>query len=323
MLLLLLALFSAPAFAADCEAVDLRPQLGAPRDQADTGWCFAHTAADLMSVKLGKRVSAFDFAVQFIANDLEEWRRSPGIVGYLAQHPGFYGWIKKIRRDEPENFLPSHIFSLKGIFNQGGSEDAALLLSNLRGACLDAHFEDGEAGFEKSIVELRRMLSVSRKRGDPVEHALALALEWVDARCGRRLRYTRPALPESHYIAKSLDELLEKKRDPAFALREKQAGLVREIDINLSAGRPVAIGYNAFDVMKLSRGEDPNSGDHSSLLVARRKIQGECRYFLRNSWGENCNIYSAKFKTRCEQKSGGVWVSSAELTTLYSVITLP
>jgi len=46
-----------------CTPVDLRNKLGPLRDQGKTGWCFAYTAADLLTAKLGKEVSAIGVAI--------------------------------------------------------------------------------------------------------------------------------------------------------------------------------------------------------------------------------------------------------------------
>ena len=40
-----------------CTTVDLRSSLGEARDQGESGWCFANTAADLVSHAVGYRVS--------------------------------------------------------------------------------------------------------------------------------------------------------------------------------------------------------------------------------------------------------------------------
>jgi hypothetical protein len=51
--------------AAGCSDLDLRPVLGEARDQGDTGWCFAHSAADLLTAAVGHRISAMDVAVTY------------------------------------------------------------------------------------------------------------------------------------------------------------------------------------------------------------------------------------------------------------------
>ncbi len=48
----------------ECSDIDLRSDvLGPPRDQISFGWCYAMTAADLISHKLNTRVSGIDVAI--------------------------------------------------------------------------------------------------------------------------------------------------------------------------------------------------------------------------------------------------------------------
>ena len=49
-----------------CSTVDLRgPDLGPVRNQDTVGWCFAFTAADLISYRLKKKISAVDVSILF------------------------------------------------------------------------------------------------------------------------------------------------------------------------------------------------------------------------------------------------------------------
>ena len=50
---------------ASCSTVDMRPQFGDLRNQDGVGWCFAEAGADLLSQKLGKRVSMMDLSILY------------------------------------------------------------------------------------------------------------------------------------------------------------------------------------------------------------------------------------------------------------------
>jgi hypothetical protein len=79
----------------DCTSVDLRPFLGRPRDQGPTGWCFAHTTADLATVELLTRVSAFDVAAQYILLREEDLERlqSADIKSFLMHYKSVTGYV--------------------------------------------------------------------------------------------------------------------------------------------------------------------------------------------------------------------------------------
>ena len=79
----------------DCTSVDLRPFLGRPRDQGPTGWCFAHTTADLATMELLTRVSAFDVAAQYILLREEDLERlqSADIKSFLVRYKSVTGYV--------------------------------------------------------------------------------------------------------------------------------------------------------------------------------------------------------------------------------------
>ena len=63
----------------DCAPLDLRESLGDVRDQSPTGWCYAHSAADLVSQAIGGRVSAVDLAFAYLFEDEERLYRSQSV----------------------------------------------------------------------------------------------------------------------------------------------------------------------------------------------------------------------------------------------------
>lgn len=322
------------AGAQSCGARDFRPVLGEPRDQGDTGWCFSHTTADLVTAKLKRRVSAFAIATDYILGDLEKLAASddPAVREYLNAHPELLKDIRSARREEPANYRRKNILTSKGLYNTGGLEDGSLLLSSQKGFCDDHKLPSGADNYDRYLKDIAlsfgrnscpdpRPRAIGDIRGDASKIAAWHFSNWTEQRCDPRFKPETPLLPKTLYKAKDVKEFGKKYRDKA-ARDAAQAELWAEIDAAFDAGRPVAIGYNAYDISKLPKGENPRDGDHSSLIAARRMRNGVCEYFVRNSYGKDCD-YVSPYQASCEADHGGTWVPRSALKTLYSVVSVP
>jgi len=331
---LALAINSAPGFAADsCAPVDLRADLGAPRDQGNTGWCFSHTTADLISHKTRVRVSAFDLGIQFAATEIADLENSPSraVQDYLREVPALLQVIKEAREDDRGTLAPETILTDDGIFSHGGVEDAALLMANHRGLCEDRFFKGGEDGFNQHLKEMRRWVKYNREdpAGISSPHDIPEAskpifrkiLGWLEHQCGSRVPLRDALVPRALYAANSLKDFLNRSPTPDFPLKELQKALWTEVDRALNEKKVAAVGYSAFDITEQAPEETTLDGDHSSIIAARRPVNGECQYFVRNSWGASCELYLPAWLKSCEEKDGGVWVRQADLKTIYSVVT--
>lgn len=338
---LALLLAGASAAAADgCAPTDLRSTLGAPRDQGDTGWCFSHTTADLISQRTGIRVSAFDVATTFILGNPTQLLQSqdPEVRRYLAENPDFVEKLNNSRGSEPENFERKKILTDEGLYNTGGDEDYAAVMGNIKGLCRESDLPSGTKNFERSLREIRRhhAKTPGKLQCDPARpfgndfHAItdrgsqiaALSFQdWVDKKC-KRVPSPAPLIPVAMRGADDASDW-EKLRTSNPAEHEKRRkALAEEIDRALGAGRAVAIGYNAYDIEAAEPGDDKRHGDHSSIIAARKMIGGKCHYFLRNSRGADCSEYTPAFKKKCEKAAGGVWLTLDEIPSLYGVISL-
>lgn len=341
-----LSLSATSAGAEDCSPIDLRPKLGPPRDQDDTGWCFAHTAADLLSAKLGKRVSAYDLAINYHLLDLERLKKSKSLeVRSYAQSE--WDRISKDRQDkeskpnlrsiETSNFFKSEeidgLTTHSGFMGVGGQEDVAILMGQERGFCLAEDLEDKARDSIHFNEQMKRHYQTHRNQPLPdgfrdygpsenadVRRMAAAVVDFSEEQCTPRFQPAKKFVPYKSAIADNYKAFREKSKAYEMDTKSAQDSLWTDIDELLEKGDPLTIGYSAYDLEKRFGAQD--SGDHSAMIVARRMEKGKCQYFLRNSWGTTCSLYTAKFKRRCEAKHGGIWVTKDEIPSLYSVISL-
>jgi hypothetical protein len=367
----------------DCTSVDLRPFLGRPRDQGPTGWCFAHTTADLATVELLTRVSAFDVAAQYILHSQENLERlqSADIKSFLMHYKSVTGYVPDshtlppgdfyadwtfYRTEDKQSYNPQHFLSDMGIYNIGGSEQVALITAQVRDFCEDPppKNDDGTEYFkvlmnqakalyagevynpawltkakrptaDMSLYNSGAVYSSERLQGQAYAFA---AVDWLA--CGspgdpdsKRIRQDQALIPETDTAAASLKELqktCERSEKCRIDIRDH---MFANIDRALNSCRAVSIGYAYNDLansdsetMKYIREMEydmaESSNDHASIIAARKVINGECRYFVRNSFGADCSIYRREFMKQnlCEESEGGVWIRKSDLKSLYSTI---
>lgn len=330
-------LLGANAGAQSCAPVDYRPELGVPRDQGETSWCYAHTSADMVSQAVHFRVSAFDLATQYMLGDVEALKRhpDPAVQAFLRASPDVFERIDIGRQQDDEIYMSNRILTSSGLYTAGGSEDGAILMGNLKGYCADSLLPDGAQNYVEYLVQIEKhrhelrvnacLMPSSRKPiGEVAETNARIAAhqltQWIDWRCGRRFRGARPVVPRILYLADDKSEFEEKIAERKLNLADARRRLLAELNWVLDHGRVAAIGYSAYDLQDSTPG-DNDHGDHSSIVAARKMINGQCHYFVRNSWGTGCG-YKAKYEPLCEEAQGGVWVPFEALRTLYGVTSI-
>jgi hypothetical protein len=326
--------------AGKCMEVDFRAELGRPRTQDGTSWCYANSAADLISQAVGSRVSSIDLATTFLLADETKLRKvhSKEVLAYLARHPDFEIHLHDTRREE-EAYNPEQILSPDGILDAGGRDDEAILMSNLKGLCLADRIPPGEENLEKYLQAIRDDYVSSKGLGPAtptptptgpigaVENEVAKIMakafqKWVDQKCGHRIRPKKALIPHEVAVAESLDEYNKGVATGRIESAAKaRALLFREIDRLLDSGKAAAIAYDGFDLYPQDGKPASAYGDHSSVVAARKLIDGRCHYFVRNHFGPTCG-YRSEFDGRCEKENGGVWVTTEALKHLYSVTSV-
>lgn len=272
---------------AACSALDYRgKRLGPVRDQGASQWCFAYSAADLISYESGQQVSASGIALNYLAGGVNIFDKV------------FHG-----RGDDGKGFASEAIES-----------------SRKTGACLEEHLKSDPQAFREYII-LRgkdfKLDPLAQKYWDichkpTCREGFQSSLFPIENFCDVWEIVSGGKLTSNESLAKRADLLCGPKVKFASAPPTYQISNIANpnfrkwFDTALESGRPVEIGYSDY-IWSADQG-----ATHSSLVVARRSVGARCKYLVRGSYGPTCKGVDARFE--CEKLDpGNVWVDGDQL----------
>lgn len=294
-----------------CTPVDYRDQMPPIRDQTDVGWCYAHTAADVISFKRGENVYAIDLALQF----------------------NRYKNIQRQRNGEEAlnlTMLDGCDPSSERCFNEGGTGIYALALAANNGVCRESALpstssqsrEYGE--ILQRIEEIEEFVNSASNQDDAHTQAasicsgdlghfiadafpLALVSDIADILQQDEIQNGFFELAE----ASCENNRIESPGDVTYATVDNE-GAARNIELiheQLSNNNIAGIGYNPnlFSTIETAI----TSGGHESTVVGRRWNESTqtCQFLVRNTMGESCDNYHAH--VQCER--GHYWANENDL----------
>ena len=323
----------------ECATVPAPPFRRMPNSQGDSAICYAYAAADMISQRIGLAVSALDVATTFYFTDPSGLYTANDrrVREFVAEKPGIMDEIvaqrSRVDVSEEKNTLRRPYFDKL----EGGEEDVAALLLNIKGVCLDQDLpsNDGYYLYTALLEILRRkaratpnpaicLRSVGAtvpKLNDPIADVFNDAwLRYVEERC-HRIQSPAPLLPISYRAAVDQREVVERKRAGKDISGREKAHMFAMIDYALDHRRNPTIGYS-FYLLEARAPDDPDEfADHSSMVLARKKIDGVCHYLVQDNTGEFCTSLLPNIERRCS--AGRIWLNERELNeTLYSVTYL-
>jgi hypothetical protein len=246
--------FGALAYPKSCSPIVIRstPEIEAIRQQDDgkghdTSWCFAYSAADLLSYKFGVKISAADAGFQYLAGRRTHESDSPNHV----PTPDTLTRLKKVGACLEQNFKsdPSSTGTHPVIFL-----DRVFLKQDKRFKNLSA----------EDIRELQTIFPKAQIRSAETQsEGPRLLFELINQSCGTRVRVDNI-------------EVVEKVYDNEMRLARK-SDATDVIDQVLKSGQPVEtilpFGQIQHSVLVIGRFYDEN--------------MGRCMYTLKDSYGPN------------------------------------
>lgn len=244
--------------AKSCQSsIDLRNEaLGVVRDQDSVGWCYAFAGADLLTYKLGKKVSAVDLAMKY--ND--------GFINNLFKKAG----------DAEYDFEGA---------SGSGTADAIEKLKSYGGACLEKDFKSEDNGNSDLLYHLKKIDDYKRKSASSEAGA-----------CPQSVGRLFPSIKDSEFISlaeiTSRSALMATLSDRSCKPRLNISGievvhrtpsmfgkadeLFEDINKQLENKNILKIGYGAC--LLYNRNHNGSGCGHASTVVGRRfnKKSSEC-----------------------------------------------
>jgi hypothetical protein len=244
-----------------CHTKTMISKLGKSRDQGDIGWCYAYAVADLISAKIGARVSAVDLAIlNNTPNDFakiwhEMWRikqsdQGGGLESVVANLVKQRGWVcsESDLRSDDENNRPT-ISSIRN------------LESDTPVNCDRAVHNLAPNVASQAMLEIVSAVNIADRIG---------ALD--TAACMHKIDVAKLQFATQEAPFTSVPDMLS------------------TLDQQLDANNVVEIGYNDKFLQNLKSSE---YGGHASTIAGRffNEATGECEYMIHNTWGTGCDAY--------------------------------
>ena len=319
---------------AACSTIAPPPIIEMPHSEGDFAVCFAYGSADMIAQRIGVAVSPVDLATGYFLAD--------------ADHPLCYGRpglrdpaaaisIAESRRgvevtDETNPRRTPYVDRL-----EGGEERFAVQIANVRGLCHESDLPSIE-GFHDYLGQLYyfRFLALAatetkicRKglfgvppelRDDMADAANIAWLNYVETRC-QRFKSPVPLKPVTYHIVDDLEALLRQKAKGWTPSPAQEHEAFARIDYALDHKRYPVVGYSYEVLEKRMPGEQDRDIDHSSVIIARKMMDGACHYMVQDDSGESCENFYPHLHGRCTL--GRIWLTRRELLeTLHSVTYL-
>lgn len=287
-----------------CRPVDLRKKYDFLKFASDQGQgtesCYAFAAADLVSAKLGRPVSAIDI------------------------HNAF------------QNSLTGKAFSMFSI--PGGLPDSAIDSAQKRGFCsedqvrssnnvLISWMSNTKSNFGKTLSELKKLSAILAELPPKSRREFAQC----QASQIEGLNYFFPKMSFNAFVdilsQSPPEEILDRLIDFNCNKKRIQAdfNIVTHIgfgdtfsemasyltDAQLDQENAVALGFRGNILKNIY----VSTGEHASTIIGRRwdSEKNQCEYLIKNTWGTECknkgrHLYDPFFlmKNRCE--NGNIWI---------------
>lgn len=323
---------SVGAFALNCTKINNEiPEMGPLRSQRVTeqdkylkinvngkqvsnkiGWCFAYAAADLVSYKLKKRVSAADIAINY------------DIYAY-GQKSGTYNKLLEIK----EEGLPDHAIRIMNGPAQGFCSEELIKSDNFQNLGeMDSMFQvfrhTSQAHLQKMPHACTRgeAVAVSMLTKLNFEQISAITSQYSTDRVKKWAELTQKACEGQRIRLPDNTSLLD------MDLRHNsRSSMMLTIETELEAGNIALASYNYARLPMKSPFIDWIPKDlrfnayHASTIVGREidPETGKCVYKIRNTWGDKCFDVPDSPAQGC--KNGYLYVSRDDLEDALTGVT--
>ncbi|WP_409478529.1 hypothetical protein [Pseudobdellovibrio sp. HCB154] len=282
--------------AGSCEPVDLRDQLGPILNQDGAGFCYAYTAADILSFKLGKRVSPVDIAMQYVKrrdelmyrkglnakylNEINSDRKddiaSGGFVRYALSYSQDAGFCEDNKINSNDFRTDRDLF--RGLVNLNQLSLQEYSLSDAGSASCSKFSQIQKIFPGVTIADIQNTANQS--------NLMNVGAKIANEACEPRFKATTPLRFRSLSNPGAANEILTGSQ-------------FNEIDSVLSKKQPISLSLKMDKLYNFGRSSISSQPRHAITLAGRKMnpSTGKCEYILKNSWGPECDRH---YKVRCE-----------------------
>ncbi len=313
----------------ECSDIDIRDKMkpeikkhfSTPRNQDGIGWCYAFSAADLLTAEMGEPVSASHVSAIFNKEiDNSFFMKFGYNIGRLLTDSTFDesyegGWVDRaLENAVDEKFVCSEKALPFDKNHYGETAEVIKRLEKIKESIDNDEISPRYSCVEIEVLKLKALSNIrvseiySILEQDNMNTALA---EILEKNCKDNLiklkKFKVKSLhkPRLSRINRDRSRSEEKRAERRL---KKYYGKVGEV---LSAGKPLGISYDVSDIMD-------SSGGHASVLTARRWKDGKCQFKIRNSWGKGCRSYDMNKIEECNYGEGSFWVDDK---SFYNMVT--
>lgn len=265
-----------------CESVDLRPQLGAIRDQGALSWCQSMVLADLLSYELKQEISAaaigYLYSWDRLTNNSHQWHKT-----FYLEDGSIEGAFATLRAN-PSLCRESQISSVRPL-----SAMERIIKT----------FHEQTANSSDSLIQSARPIKDLQKLFPGfAETSLESVIKTSDPRSFFK-NLSAAACQDNLAIPSSLQ------------LKRADSRLLNTINQVLDNNHLPTVYYDQSFLYDPR--PQPDLPNHLSILVGRRwnSEMKRCEFLLRNSHGPECE-YSEHFE--CD--AGSVWIPSDYLNLM-------
>lgn len=317
-----------------CEPKDFSSQVG-PVHAQETNRCYSYVAADMLTQKLRRmdpqkfadfEVSAMDVAFQFLWN-------TPSFVTWPDEGAGSsaHKVIKQQKKKLKDRISVIQTNPKMDNFQFGYSDLAIFSYpTQSLGFCSEKDLPS-ELGTTSAMTE-----AVNKVQQDHIEQCVRhnsqvrdlVAIRnqsWAEVIASKCKRVQAPFVPTIRRVETPYGYEEVWKKDGSLEFRSKENGkwvnrtnemrnsLWEKLDEGLDHGSIVGVDISmAF--LKLPHDQAwmiPGKARHAVSIVARKRINGQCSYLVRDTDNPACKTSNARFRKRCSK--GQTWVTVSEL----------
>ncbi|MBL7545652.1 MAG: hypothetical protein JNL11_17670 [Bdellovibrionaceae bacterium] len=308
---------------AECTDVDYSAELKEVRLQGDMEWCYANSAADMISYKFRHQWNGFQASAIWIAllYNLKQYSTQTRNYIFLG------GGDQKFAMSYAGEFDFSCPRQLDNILMNGGLKTTLKQKFQMVTILKKLYDESGKSedalkAYQKQIQILRSQKSIisllsDQQLADSLRRDINSAVLEMAKQVCQPFKNKMPMKLTPEMFGRYREDQTSYYDEFSRKWVRSRPDLIKMIDRQLTDNKNIV----GIDYMIKLIGRDPyDTSSHSSVIVGRRQVNGQCQYKIRNSWGPGCSIKDGnqvyprygKNVVACLE-NGHVWVSAANL----------